>query len=188
MDDLVKPIRELKTEAQARRAELDQTRKRLERKIRESPYEDQEDLISELEEVSIAQGDETVIYTAAYANAIVDVVDDFKMYDPDAAEAPLTEQVHAHVATHGDNIYYTGLNAVEFMEGRDQAIDIASESGWNWVARVGIEEPVIQVIRAKDIGMTWPTDGFILDPENVETIAVFDWSEEFGELVESLED
>ena len=84
----------------------------------------------------------------------------------------------------GDILVYPGPNATERLIGVDQALYIASRSGWDWAFEM--PNPVIHVIRGNRKGLTYDSDGIVIYPE--ETVAVFDWSDEFQDAVMQMED
>lgn len=92
-----------------------------------------------------------------------------------------------------DGLVYPGPNTVKTL---DEAIAIASSTdykgltGWDWIRRQNIENPVIQVIRGNELSYTWDGDGIVIRPE--ETIGVFNYKvtpddEPFRKLIEELE-
>ena len=86
----------------------------------------------------------------------------------------------ANISGEDPFLVYPGPNAVRTL---DEALEIASDEGWDWTNRQFETPGVIQVIKGTNTGETFDLDGIVFSPE--ETVAVFDIPE-FAKGLETL--
>ncbi len=166
------------------------TRKRIEQEIEDGTLAD--DKVAELDR-QLREGEiDDFVYAKEHGELVAETtIEYYEEYCEDVLSSVVDEMgvpmgIKEVFAEGQNTLIYPGPNATERLIGVNQALNIASRSGWDWPNRQGMDAPVIHVIRGYKTSVTYDADGIVIVPE--ETVAVFDWSDEFQEAVMQMED